>query len=86
MRLTFLLAFCRSDEGEHQPPPGVIPIRSPIQPLLMYFSMPQAIGIRFLEKVNGEWKIVFLSGVDISSCEDEEDDDYDDEDETKDLQ
>jgi hypothetical protein len=48
--------------------------------------MPQAIGIRFLEKVNGEWKIVFLSGVDISSCEDEEDDDYDDEDETKDLQ
>jgi hypothetical protein len=37
----------------------------------------QSIGVRFLEKVNGEWKIVFLSQVRISSYEEEEDKDDD---------
>ena len=32
----------------------------------------KAIGIRFLEKVDDEWKIVYLSVVDISSYEEEE--------------
>ena len=40
------------------------------------------IDVRFLEKVNGEWKIVYLSTVNTTSYEDEVDDD-EDEDETK---
>ncbi|GAH09147.1 unnamed protein product, partial [marine sediment metagenome] len=34
----------------------------------------KGIDVRFLEKVNGEWKIVYLSSVDITSYEDEEED------------
>lgn len=30
------------------------------------------IGVRFLEKVDGEWKIVYMSEVNISSYEDED--------------
>jgi ketosteroid isomerase-like protein len=35
----------------------------------------KSIHVEFLEKVNGEWKIVYLSIVNTSSYEDEEDDD-----------
>jgi hypothetical protein len=35
------------------------------------------IAIRFLEKVNGEWKIVYMSWILTTSYEDEEDDDED---------
>ena len=35
----------------------------------------KSIHVEFLEKVNGEWKIVYLSMVNTSSYEDEEDDD-----------
>ncbi len=44
----------------------------------------KSIGVRFLEKVEGEWKIIYLSQVNTSSYEDEgeeEDDDEDSEDE-----
>ena len=35
----------------------------------------QAVDVRFLEKVNGEWKIVCLSHVNFASYEDEKEDD-----------
>ena len=34
----------------------------------------KSIGVRFLEKVDGEWKIVYLSQVNISSYEDDDED------------
>ena len=35
----------------------------------------QAVDVRFLEKVNGEWKIVYLSHVNFASYEEEKEDD-----------
>ena len=38
----------------------------------------KGIDVRFLEKVNGEWKIVYLSSVNITSYENEEEDEESD--------